>query len=775
MLRHTKDVMQNISDLTLQETHNFLSVARSSAHLTKKLISSEIVNINRDNIQKLEQYFFDQLEMHPQFAGIYLATPNGDFYYVSHNSSKVPEGYRTKIIRHNNSERETRLIWRDKEMNVILKETDSKDTYNPRIRPWYIKAATEKQIIWTDPYIFFTSKKPGITTAGPIYNTKGKINGIVGVDIQLDVLSKFIKKLRVGKTGLAFMINQNKDVIAFPDPGKLKHVNEKNPREIRLPKLNELENQICIKAFDSIRWEEKKDNKEPDQSIFGAFQFKNKKYYTMFTPVPESKISWMIGLYIPEEDYFGEIYTTQKQNRIFAMIMSIIATIAGIMMARSITRPIFELDQAAQNIANNDYKSLPKIKSGFIEIQRTAHTFEGMKEAVVNYKKELQHSQKMESIGTLAGGIAHDFNNLLFPILGNTEILKSILSEDDPAQENLDEIYDATLRASDLAKQILTFSRHESSEIKPIKIQPIIYEALKLIRSTIPSTIIIKQEIETDCPIVNADSTHIHQILMNLMTNSYHAMEKDHGGELKVSLKEIILSESDLTKPEMIKSNIKPGHYACLSIIDTGTGIDDEVIEKIFDPFFTTKEKGRGTGMGLSVVHGIVTNINGAIKVTSEPETGTQFSVYLPISKSTVEKTTTKTIKQIQTGTERILLVDDEEAIVKMEKQMLERLGYHVFSYSSSTEALKAFQKEPDKFDLVITDMAMPNMPGDILTAELLKISKDIPIIICTGFSYKISTEKAAAMGVKSFLLKPITMEDISEKIRQALDEEEST
>ena len=901
MLRHTKDIMKNISDLTLQETQNFFSIARGSAHLTKRLISSKVVHTDDDNIEQLEQYFFDQLQIYPQFAGIYLALPNGNFYYVSRNSSKSPDGYRTKMIQHSTSKKETSLIWRNKNMEIIHREIDNNDTYDPRKRPWYIKAARENQIIWTDPYIFFTSQKPGITTAGPIYNAKNEIKGIVGVDIQLDVLSNFISKLRVGKTGLAFMINQDKDVIAFPDPEQLKHANENKPGQIRLPKISELEDRICEKAYDSIEWD-KNDNGTIEKSIFGTFQFENNKYYAMFTPVPESKVSWMIGLYIPEKDYFEEININQKKNRIFYLIISIIATIAGLIMATSITRPISELDHEAQNIKNNDYQSLPEIKSSFIEIQRTANTFHEMKKAVIDYKRELikkekihqaitdtandaiimvdikgkvsywnmaaekifgytkkevtgksiynmiipeknreasesvlsdfintgnkkllksnieiftlhkngtaipvelsvarikiekswygiaiirditirkkaetekidmikqfKQAQKMESIGTLAGGIAHDFNNLLFPIMGNTEILMIEMPENNPLQENLEEIMMATNKASELAQQILTFARPECHKTIPKKLYPLVIETLKLMRSTIPANIKIKQDIEKDCGIVEAGSTHINQIIMNLSTNAYHAMENNSYGEISVSLKKLTITE-----PEKIDPDLKPGEYACLSIADTGTGINKDDIEKIFDPFFTTKKKGKGTGLGLSIVHGIVKGINGTIKVYSKLGKGTEFCIYLPLSKNLIKKEKPRNVEQIKTGVENVLLVDDEEAIIKMEKQILERLGYTVTSHLSSINALKTFDANPDNFDIVITDMAMPDMPGDILASKILKIKKDLPIILCTGFSDKISIKQASTIGFKGFLQKPITLEKISLKIREVLDE----
>ena len=383
---------------------------------------------------------------------------------------------------------------------------------------------------------------------------------------------------------------------------------------------------------------------------------------------------------------------------------------------------------------------------------------------VKKLQEQVVQSQKMESIGTLAGGIAHDFNNILFPIVGYTEMLLEDISEDSPFRASLGQIYTGAMRASELVKQILTFSRQQSGELKLMKMQPVIKEALKLIRSSIPTTIEIKQDINSDCGVIKADPTQIHQIVMNLATNAYHAME-EAGGKLKVSLIEIELGEYEVIAPEM-----SPGLYACLSVTDTGKGMNKELIGKIFDPFFTTKEKGKGTGMGLSVVHGIVKSMNGVLQVYSEPGKGTEFNVYLPIEKSSFEKQSIQIHETIQGGIERILLIDDEDAIVTMEKLLLERLGYHVTSHASSIEALEAFHAAPEKFDLVITDMAMPDMPGDKLAVELTKIRPDIPVLLCTGFSETMSEEKAASLGIKGFLLKPIVMKDLSFKIREVLD-----
>ena len=378
---------------------------------------------------------------------------------------------------------------------------------------------------------------------------------------------------------------------------------------------------------------------------------------------------------------------------------------------------------------------------------------------------QLLQSQKMESIGALAGGIAHDFNNILFPIIGHTEMLMDDLSgENSDIQNSLKEIYAGALRARDLVQQILTFARQEKSELTVMKMQPIIKEALKLIRSTIPATISINQRLQPDCGPVTADPTQIHQIVMNLATNAYHAME-ENGGELKVSLREIELGENDLFNPDM-----SPGLYACLSIADTGMGMNKDVINRIFDPFFTTKEKGKGTGMGLSTVHGIVKRMNGEIQVYSEPGKGAEFHVYLPVVGNIFEKQDSNANEPIPGGSERILLVDDEASIIAMEKQVMERLGYQVTTRTASIEALEAFKAGPDKFDMVITDMSMPKMPGDKLAVELIKIRPDIPILLCTGFSEGMTDEKIKSLGIKGLLMKPIVIKDLALKIREILN-----
>lgn len=382
----------------------------------------------------------------------------------------------------------------------------------------------------------------------------------------------------------------------------------------------------------------------------------------------------------------------------------------------------------------------------------------------VALRTQLRQAQRLQSIGTLAGGIAHDFNNILFPIVGFVEMMLEDTPENSPYKGPLNEVLAAAMRAGDLVKQILTFSRQTDKEFKPLKMQLILKEVLKLTRSSLPSTIKIKQYIEKDCGYITADPTQIHQLAMNLITNAFHAME-ERGGELEVTLKEVELGIDDLENQAM-----NPGPYACLTVADTGIGMERSVLDRIFEPYFTTKEKDKGTGLGLAVVHGIVKSHKGDIKVYSELEKGTAVHVYIPVIQTRAEAPKTDVVEPIEGGTERILFVDDEAQIVRMEKQMLKRFGYRVTARTSSLEALEAFRAAPDKFDLVITDMTMPNMTGVQLTQELLNIRSDIPIIICTGFSEQISEDRAKALGICGFVMKPVVKRELAKKIRAVLD-----
>jgi len=386
-------------------------------------------------------------------------------------------------------------------------------------------------------------------------------------------------------------------------------------------------------------------------------------------------------------------------------------------------------------------------------------------------QRQLLQAQKMEAIGTLSGGIAHDFNNILSPILGYAEIALQTLPPDSPAASDIQEVLKAGHRAKDLVKQILILSRQAEQEIQPLKIQFIIKEVLKLLRATIPTTIQIRQNINPECGAVLADPTQIHQIVMNLCTNAYHAM-RETGGVLGLALTPVVLGPDDLITT---KIDLQSGLYLQLEVSDTGHGMDKTVLQRIFDPYYTTKAKGEGTGLGLSVVHGIVKSLYGDVSVYSEPGKGTTFHVYFPVVEvGGGKKDDMVAAGQLPKGNEHILFVDDEEVIVQMEQQMLGSLGYQVTPFSNVEEALKTYRTQPNSFDLIITDMTMPKITGLQFAKEVLAVRPDVPVILCTGFSELINEEKAREVGIRRYLTKPISKKDLAEAVRKVLDERTS-
>ena len=387
-------------------------------------------------------------------------------------------------------------------------------------------------------------------------------------------------------------------------------------------------------------------------------------------------------------------------------------------------------------------------------------------QTLAKYERQLQQVLKIQAIGTLAGGIAHDFNNILFPIVGYTELTMDEVPDDSVAHNNLEEVLKAAHRAKDLVQQILTFSRQSGQERKPVEVHAIIREALKLLRASIPASIEIINKINDDCHPVMGDATQIHQVIMNLCTNAYQAMQ-DKGGTLEINLSEVDVGYEETVE----KIGMQPGKHLQLLVRDEGCGMDAAVLDRIFEPYYTTKEQGKGTGLGLSVIHGIVKNHRGDISVTSSPGKGTTFKVYLPIIEDMDTVTEFEPSNGAAKGNERILLIDDEEQIVSMEQQMLENLGYEVTARTDSNEALKEFSQKPQNFDLVITDMTMPHMTGDELAQKLLDIKPDIPVILCTGFNEDITEEKALAMGIQKFVMKPVIKNDLATTIRTVLDQ----
>lgn len=384
LLGHAKDIMENIATYTIHEAQSYLKPAQDAARLTQRLADSNVVG--NQNLDELESYFYEQLVLHPNFAGIYMGSPNGEFLYVSRIHQKVADGFRTKSIILKDGIKTTELKWKDKFQKEFEREHDAHDTYDPTRRPWYLRARQKRQTIWTAPYIFFTSKQPGITTASPILKSDGGLAGVVGVDIEIGAISTFLARLKVGKNGRAFILNKNGDVVAFPDLSKIKHPVDDGQGALRLKKISELDDILSRKAFGSLN--RPAENFDIDRPIFGSFSLKHKKYHTMFAPFSNPQWPWVIGIYLPEDDYLGAI----KQNRRFSIyLMSAIAALAsilGYLIARSIVKPMLAFRSEAEAIKDYDLETTFDKNSVIREIQATADSFTQMKAGLEAYRRK---------------------------------------------------------------------------------------------------------------------------------------------------------------------------------------------------------------------------------------------------------------------------------------------------------------------------------------------------------------------------------------------------
>ena len=378
-------------------------------------------------------------------------------------------------------------------------------------------------------------------------------------------------------------------------------------------------------------------------------------------------------------------------------------------------------------------------------------------------EKQLVQGQKMEAVGTLAGGIAHDFNNILSAVIGYAELSRMETEPGSTLHENLCQINTAGLRAKDLIQQILTFSRQHDTEIKPVQVSAVINESLKLLRASISQTIEIRQDITSEA-FTLANATQLQQILMNLCTNAAHAM-RIQGGILEVTLADTLIDPSSASQD----INLPLGHYLLLTVSDTGRGMPPAVVQRVFDPYYTTKPKGEGSGLGMAVVHGIVRRYQGAIKIDSEEGKGTTVKVYLT-RQAKANTEIEETPASLPTGTETVLLVDDESQLVAIAQQMLTRLGYRVTTSEDSLKALEIFRAQPETFAVVVTDMSMPKMNGVELTRAILALRPEMPVVVCTGYSAGLTRENALSFGVRDILMKPISMQALATCVRQAID-----
>lgn len=507
-----------------------------------------------------------------------------------------------------------------------------------------------------------------------------------------------------------------------------------------------------------------------------SFREAEERFRLAFMTSPDAiAINTMDGIYVDVNRGFSEL-TGYARAEVIGRSTDQVAIWAGQEDRKDLLEALQQHDQV-RNLENQFRMKDGSIKTGLlsakiIELAGRPHIISITKDISLlkkteqeKYELEVKYmqSQKMEAIGIMAGGIAHDFNNMLAIIMGNAEMALLSLPPDNPETYCVRQIVLASQRVKELVKQILTFSRQTEQALIPLDLCPIVGETLQLLRATIPTTVSIVQDFAKDCGLIMADATQVHQLLMNLCANAVHAM--DEKGTLRVSSRRVALAAADIAhQPEL-----QPGPYLKLAVADTGSGIAPGIQQRIFDPFFTTKGVHEGTGMGLSIVLGIVKSHKGFLQVDSAPGEGAIFTAYFPVVKTSPSDTPGEFPVQHAAGNERILLVDDEEMLAVLGGRMLEQLGYTVSVERNSVEALARFKANPGAFDVVITDQSMPEMSGVELAQALLKIRPDIPIILCTGYSKKITEKEAMALGIKKFMTKPFDSKQLAQCVRDAL------
>ena len=630
LLRHSNNIMENIAEYTISRSHLHLIPARDATTLTRGLAKSNIVN--SDNTDSMVNYFYEQLAIHHQFSAIYFGSSKGEFIMASRYNEKVKNGFLTKIIKVQNDNRTVKMLWKDQELNKLAEEYRNDDLYDPRKRPWYKKAQISKQFAWTNPYIFFTSQKPGITSASPVYDADGKLLGVFGVDIEIDEISNFLSKLKIGKNGKAFIVSQSGDVIAFPDITKIKY-SDKASKKVRLTKIEELEDEMSRKIYASfLRTIKTSDVKKP---VFLSISHEKQNYHAMFSPFQNTQWPWFIGIYIPEDDYLGEIKENSVFNIYISIIIAVIFSIIGFLIARSIIKPVNRLQRAAIAVNNNDLTTEFETDSLYAEIQDTAVSFAQMrrtlkKERDVLEEKVAERTNDYKSAKEEAdranhrkseflANMSHELRTPLHGILGYSRL--GVERIENLSKENLIKYFKNIANAGErlllLITDLLDLSKQEAGHAEynfmPSYLSKLVHEIVdELDALIIEKNISVKYSEPDFDDLVWLDSEKILQVIRNLMSNAIKFSK--NGGDIEISIKD-------------------SHHSLVFSIADHGIGIPNQELDTVFDKFVQsskTKKWAGGTGLGLSICHHIISDHNGKIWAENNSDEGVTFRFMLP-------------------------------------------------------------------------------------------------------------------------------------------------
>ena len=774
-LSHAKDIMENIASYTIDKSLNHLKPANDAAQLTSSLADNKIVT--SDNITAMEQYFYEQLRLYPQFSNIYFGKTNGEFIMASRDSQRAGAQFFTKIISFAQGTRNTRMLFRNADFDLVGTQELPDDTYDPRKRPWYLSASQKKELIWTDPYVFFTSQKPGITTASPVFDENGELRGVVGVDIGIDELSLFIANLKIGKTGRAFILHENGDVIAFHDLSKLTHkVN--NGESLRLVSINELDDKASRVAYQTLVSQHPKRERSGRQ--FVSFVVDNRVYHGMFAPFNTKYWPWSIGVYLPEEDYIGALNENLQGNITIALLLAVVSSFIGWFIASSIIRSVQQIEKGVQLIRENDFHTPLYINSVYKEIQDTGDSFSVMRKELESYSTNMENLVKSRTAdlhkaveeakrandakSAFLANISHEIRTPLNGIMGFAELIQATHTQPN------DQSYAATIiqeseRLLLLINQLLDISKIESGKLvleKHIFELSTVFDAMKKT---------FEKEIEkkgiryiTDIgdmvpSMVYGDSLRLSQILLNLLSNAFKFTDS---GSVTLSC-----------HGEPTKTGDVVLHF---SIADTGIGISQDKQDMIFESFTqadpSISRKYGGTGLGISIARELIQLMGGYIRLESTPGEGTVFSF------SVIMKRTDQVLqpKQPSAGEQpefslegkSVLIVEDYSVNRDILVGFLHLLKANVLSAEDGFEALELYNE--NQIDLILMDVHMPGLNGIETTKRIREMGDhSTPIIGVTAHAFQWELEKCIEAGMNSTVTKPFRRKKLFATIESCL------
>ncbi len=705
-----RDIMVNISSYTLDKSENYLRPAEKAAELTRFLADSNIVS--RENPESMISYFYQQMALYHQFTSIYYGNIKGEFFMASRSNSKVKNGYYTKIIQIIDDKRTCSLSWTTPDHLKITSKLDPEDVYDPRQRPWFIDAVMNNDVVWTAPYLFYTGKKPGITTASPVYDHKGVLQGVVGVDISIEELSTFLSKLTIGENGKAFIVNSSGDVVAFPDLDELKKTAQ-DGKKIRLSKISELNDAISRQAFKSLKLPP---DQLPKESIFTSFKYDDARYSAMFTPFKKGQWPWIIGIYIPENDYLGQIIESRQTNILIALITVILAGLIGWAVAIKLEKS--KKEAIAANIA----------KSQFLAV------------------------------------MSHEIRTPMNVILGATELLKNSSPREDQ-KKYIKLLGNAGEGLLDLLNDILDMSKVEAGllELENISFKPdlVLKQTFSIFKiAAEKKNIELKLDIAPDFPIeAIGDPVRMKQVILNLIGN---AVKFTSCGGVYVKA-EILNSD----QPDLIKVKI--------SVRDTGPGISQKHHKSIFKQFMqadksVTREH-QGTGLGLAISKKLSRMMNGDIKLESSSGKGSTFIFNATLGRPLSAKETipnSKNKKSKASTPRKVLLIEDNNSNKMLFTHYLDDSPHIVATADNGEEGFKLFKEiQPD---IVFMDIEMPIMDGYESTRKIREWEKankyeQTPIIALSAHAIKGTEQAVRLAGCTGYMTKPVSKIQIFDKI----------